>query len=148
MDSKKIQADFQFIANRVSSFSLETKDIDTDTIPAKVDFDIDYNILKIEKSEANYVGILELIVEVKAKIKNLILFKMNYKTEGIFAGNPKVLNDEAFINMLELNGVATLSHISRSFIMSTTTLAGINPPIKLPMLNLHKLREFKKNNNK
>lgn len=144
MDSKKIQADFQFIANRVSSFILETKDIDTSTNSAKIDFDFDYNIMKIEKTEKNYMGVIEFIVEVKAKIKNTILFKINLKMEGIFIGNPYVLTEETFTTMLELNGVATLSHIGRAYIASTTSISGINPPIRLPMINFNKLRELKK----
>lgn len=145
MDSKKAQADFQFVANRVSLFSLETKDIDTSGNPAKIDTDIDYNILSAEKEENNFVGAVEFIAEIKAKVKKSILFKISLKMEGVFVGNPYVLTDESFRNMLELNGVATLSHLSRSFIMSTTTLAGINPPIRLPMVNIHKLKELKKN---
>ncbi len=144
MDSKKIHADFQFVANRVSSFILETKDVDTSINSAKLDFDFDYNIKKVEKNENNYVGVIEFIVEVKAKIKNAILLKINLKMEGIFIGNPNVLKEETFTSMLELNGVATLSHLGRAYIASTTSISGINPPIRLPMVNFNKLRELKK----
>lgn len=147
MDSKKVLADFQFVANRVSFFSIETKDINTSGNPAKIDTDIDYNILSAEKEENNYVGVIEFIAEIKAKVKKSILLKINLKMEGVFVGNPFVLTDESFKDMLEINGVATLSHLSRSYIMSTATLAGINPPIKLPMVNIHKLKELKKKNN-
>lgn len=144
MDSKKIHADFQFVANRVSSFILETKDVDTSTNSAKLDFDFDYNIKKVEKNENNYVGVIEFIVEVKAKIKNVILFKISLKMEGIFIGNPNILTEENFTSMLELNGVATLSHLGRAYIASTTSISGINPPIRLPMVNFNKLKELKK----
>ena len=144
MDSKKIHADFQFVANRVSSFILETKDVDRTINSAKIDFDFDYNIKKVEKNDNDYVGVIEFIVEVKEKIKNAILIKINLKMEGIFIGNPNVLTEETFTAMLELNGVATLSHLGRAFIASTTSISGINPPIRLPMVNFNKLRELKK----
>jgi preprotein translocase subunit SecB len=146
MDSKKIQADFQFVASRVSHFSLETKDIATEEIPVRIDSDIDYNILNIEKNENNHVGVIEFTAEIKSKVKKSYLFKISVKMEAIFVGNPHVLTDETFKNRLELNGVATLSQMCRSFVLSTTALAGINPPIKIPMVNIQKLRDLKKNN--
>ncbi len=32
--------------------------------------------------------------------------------------------------------------------MSVSALSGLNPPIKLPMINIHKLRELKAKKNK
>ena len=51
--------------------------------------------------------------------------------EGIFVGNPQKLNIEQFKEMLELNGVATLSQLCRAYILSISALSGISPAIKL-----------------
>lgn len=80
---------------------------------------------------------------VRAKIKKSILFKVRLKMEVIFSGNPQKQTKENFENMLKINGVATLSHLSRSYIISVLSLSGINPPIKLPMINIYNLNEMK-----
>lgn len=48
--------------------------------------------------------------------------------------------------MLELNGLTTLSQLSRAYILTVTSLSVINPPVKLPMVNIFKLMQQKKNN--
>jgi len=144
MDLKNSIADFQFIANRVSNFALETKDVDQKGEKVKVNYDIDYNIVEVKEDEKLFVGKLEYIVVIKAKAKNKILFNIKLNMEGIFAGIKNKLSQEDFKNMMELNGIATLSHLSRAYIISATSLAGINPPVKLPMINVHILREMKK----
>ena len=63
---------------------------------------------------------------------------------GLFIGNPQKLSEENFNDMLELNGVVTLSQLARAYVMSVTALSGINPPVKLPMINVISLREKKK----
>jgi len=144
MDAKKIIADFQLAANRVSKFQLETRLIESKNTQANVNFDIDFNVLNIQEEQDRLIGFLEFTVLIKAKIKNSILFKIELAMEGIFLGNPNKLNRDDFENMLKLNGVATLSHLSRSYLLSVSSLSGINPPIKLPMINVHSLNELKK----
>lgn len=148
INSREIIADFQFAGNRVSSFSIETKDIETKGVKTNIFFDFDYNTKGYEETEDRYVGEIEFIVLVKAKIKNSILFKIDLKMEGLFLGNPKKLSKENFIDMLELNGVVTLSQLARAYFISVTALSGINPPVKLPMINVVSLREKKKNSAK
>lgn len=143
MDSKKIAAEFQLVKNRVSSFSIESKILDTKGKSVTMSYDIDYNIREIQEDEEAYVGLLELIIKVRAKIKNSILFKVSLNMEGVFQGNSKKLTMDNFEDMLELNGIATLSHLSRSYIMSVSSLSGLHPPVQLPMINIHKLRELK-----
>lgn len=148
INSKEILADFQFAGNRVSSFLIETKDIETKGARTNVSFDFDYNTKGVEETDERYIGELEFLVSVKAKIKNAILFKIDLKMEGLFLGNPKRLSKENFIDMLELNGVVTLSQLARAYFISVTSLSGINPPVKLPMINVVALRDKKKSNEK
>jgi preprotein translocase subunit SecB len=142
----KVLADFQFVGNRVSEFKIETRDIRTNEFKVHVTFDFDYNIKGVEELEDKYIGYIEFITVIKANVKNSILFKINLTMEGIFAGNTQKLKQDDFLGMLELNGLTTLSQLSRAYILTVTSLSGINPPVKLPMINIFKLMQQKKNN--
>ncbi len=146
--SKEILSDFQFAGNRVSSFSIETKDIETKRAKTNISFDFDYDTKAFEESEERNIGELEFVVSVRAKIKNAILFKIDLKMEGLFMGNAGKLSKEGFMDMLELNGVVTLSQLARAYILSVTSLSGINPPVRLPMINVVALRDKKKKKEK
>jgi preprotein translocase subunit SecB len=98
----------------------------------------------LDKQNSNYSGCLEFIVVIKAKIKNSILFKIYSNMEGVFIGNKEKIDFEAFQKMLEINGLTTLSQLSRAYIISATALSGINPPVKMPMINVLSLIKRKK----
>ncbi|AEF17788.1 MULTISPECIES: protein-export chaperone SecB [Thermoanaerobacterium] len=142
----KVLADFQFVGNRVSDFKIETRDIRTNEFKVHVTYDFDYNIKEVKELEDKYIGYIEFITVIKAKVKNSILFKINLTMEGVFVGNTQKLKQEDFLDMLELNGLTTLSQLSRAYILTVTSLSGINPPVKLPMVNIFKLIQQKKNN--
>jgi preprotein translocase subunit SecB len=99
--------------------------------------------MELVEEDNRFLGIIQLIVQVKAKIKNKVLFKIDLKMEGAFAGNAEKLGHQRFTDMLEMNGLITLLHISRAYLLSVTAQSGINPPVKLPMVNVIKLREKK-----
>lgn len=141
---KEVMADFQFIGNRVSSFSLETKMLDTKGQKVLTDFQYDYNINECEEANDKYFGIIEFIIHGKAKVGRTNLFKIDLTMEGAFIGNHNVLDKERFEQMLEQNGIVTLSQISRSFLLSVTSQSGINPPVRLPMINVMALNNEKK----
>lgn len=147
INSNEVLADFQFIANRISQFSLETKDVENKAGKAQVSFNFDYNILQLEKQGERYIGCIEFASFIKAKVRNSILFKVDLKMEGIFVGDPNKLTVEQFKEMAELNGIATLSQLCRAYILSISALSGINPAIKLPMINVFSLREKKNKTN-
>ena len=67
------------------------------------------------------------------------------KNEGNFIGSKKKLSASKFREMLEINGTATLSQISRAYLTSVTSLSGI-PPINLPMINVYAMKKYKENN--
>lgn len=143
INSKEVLADFQFVANRISQFTLETKDVENKGAKAQVSFDFDYNVLNLEEQEERYLGSIEFSVYVKAKVRNSTLFKVNLKMEGVFIGNSQKLTMDNFKEMVELNGIATLSQLCRAYILSVSALSGINPAIKLPMINVFSLRDKK-----
>jgi hypothetical protein len=63
--------------------------------------------------------------------------------EGLFTGDAEKMPQENFMNMLEMNGLITLLHLSRAYLLSVTSQSGIQPPVKIPMINVLKLREEK-----
>ena len=142
MKDKDIMADFQFLGHRVSKLVLDTRLVE-EKGPSNVSFDFDYAVLDLLEEDNRFLGIIQLIVQVKAKIKNKVLFKIDLKMEGAFAGNAEKLSHQKFTDMLEMNGLITLLHISRAYLLSVTAQSGINPPVKLPMVNVIKLREKK-----
>lgn len=139
MNSEEILAEISFLGNRVSSFGLETRMIDTKGQRPEISFDFDFNVKSIHEHNNRLIGIIEFIVKAKATANKKVLFKINLVMEGAFAGN---LNSK-FQEMLEINGVVTLSQISRAYLLSVTSQSGI-PPVKMPMINVLKLREKKK----
>ena len=142
MKDKDVIADFQFLGHRVSKLVLDTKLVE-EKGPSNVSFDFDYDVMELVEEDNRFLGIIQLIVQVKAKIKNKVLFKIDLKMEGAFAGNAEKLSHQRFTDMLEMNGLITLLHISRAYLLSVTAQSGINPPVKLPMVNVIKLREKK-----
>ncbi len=112
---------------------------------ADLSFDFDYNISEVEENENQLRGILKFFIKVKAKVKNKLLFNIELEMHGLFAGNPERLSREKFMEMLEINGLITLLHISRSYLISVSAQSGINPPVHIPMINVMKLREMKAN---
>lgn len=142
MNSNEVLADFQILGSRVSKLLLDTRIID-EKGRADVSFDFDYEIGDIEEGGNRFQGVLKFIVQVKAKVKNKILFKIELEMEGAFAGNTEKLSREKFSEMLEINGLITLLHISRAYLISVTAQSGIRPPLQIPMVNVLKLRKKK-----
>lgn len=144
MNSKEVLADFQFLGNRVSKLVLDTRLLEVHG-RADVTFDFDYKVNEVEKTEneKKIIATMTLIVQAKAKIKNKILFKIELEMEGLFTGNVDKISQEKFTEMLEMNGLITLLHISRAYLLSVTSQSGFQPPVKMPMLNVLKLREKK-----
>jgi preprotein translocase subunit SecB len=142
MNTNEVYADFQILGSRVSKLLLDTRPID-EKGRSEVSVDFDYEINDIEEEGNWLLGSLKFMVQVKAKVKNKILFKIELEMEGTFAGNAEKLSREKFIEMLEMNGLITLLHLSRAYLVSVTAQSGIHPPVHIPMINVLKLRAKK-----
>lgn len=140
---KEIQSDFQFIGNRVKKFSLETKMIANQDQKIALDYAYDFNVLECNDDGSDYFGVIEFVARITAKASKSFLFKIDLIMEGAFTGKKDVLQMEQFEDMLEINGVVTLSQISRSFLLSVTSQSGIKPPVRMPMINVVALRDKK-----
>jgi preprotein translocase subunit SecB len=142
MNIKPVLADFQFLGNRVNRLVIDTKVID-EMSHVEMAFDYDYEIKDLLQEDDKWLGILQFIVKAKAKVKNRILFRIDLEIEGVFAGNADKITQEKFSEMLEINGLITLLHIARAYLVSVTAQSGIHPPVQIPMVNILKMREKK-----
>ncbi len=143
IEANKIVASFQMIASRVVRFELETKEVNNDNEKVNVRNSFDYEVVRIEEHEDHYYGVVQFKTDFVAKIGRKTLFKIFVVYEGKFTGNKNILKQEDFQRMLELNGVVALSQFTRSYVLSVTALAGINPPVRLPMININQLKKLK-----
>lgn len=143
IEANKIVASFQMIASRVVRFELETKEVNNDNEKVNVRNSFDYEVVRIEEHEDHYYGVVQFKTDFVAKIGRKTLFKIFVVYEGKFMGNKNILKQEDFQRMLELNGVVALSQFTRSYVLSVTALAGINPPVRLPMININQLKKLK-----
>ena len=142
MKSNEVASELIFLGNRVITFKLLTNMVDIKTQSVNVDYDFDYNIKDLKHDDGKSFGLLDYIVKIKASVKRKLLFKVELVMEGAFRS--ETLSKDDFKNMVEVNGLITLSHISRAYIISATAQSGINPPVKLPMVNINQLIEHKK----
>lgn len=141
MKTDKIMADFQFLNSKVIEFSIENSLLNIKDKVIKVDFDMDYDIVSCNEVEDGYLGVVDFIVNSIGKIES---FKIHLKMRGNFISFKRNLNMDKFKEMLEVNGTATLSQISRAYITSTTSLSGM-PFINLPMVNIYAMKKYKDN---
>lgn len=142
MKSGEVTADLVFLGNRVISFNISTNMVNLKGQSVNVAFDFDYMIKELKNEAGNSFGLLDYVVKVKATVKKKVLFKIDLVMEGAFGS--ETLSKEEFEDMVEVNGLITLSHISRAYIISITAQSGINPPVRVPMININKLIEQKK----
>lgn len=144
MKTDKIMADFQFLNNKVIEFTIENSLLNIKDKVIKVNFDMDYDIVSCNEVEDGYLGVVDFIVNSIGKIEESESFKIHLKMRGNFIGFKRNLNMDKFKEMLEVNGAATLSQISRAYITSTTSLSGM-PSINLPMVNIYAMKKYKDN---
>lgn len=142
MKSEDVLSDLNFRGNRVVSFALETKLLSTKRHSANISFDFDYNIKDIQQNNNSSYGLIDYTVIVKATIKKKVLYKIKLIMEGAFSS--ETLDENTFKDMIEINGLITLSQISRAYIQSVTAQSGFKEPVRVPMINVMKLIEQKK----
>jgi preprotein translocase subunit SecB len=140
---EEVIAEFQFLGNRVTKFSLDNRLVKANEQRAEIAYEIDYNVKAVEVLDNKLLGIIEFMVKAKSMIKKKIYFTIDLVMEGAFACDTQAESADMFQEMLEINGLFTLSQLSRAYILSVTSQSGI-PPVIMPMLNVVKLRERKK----
>ena len=141
MKSNDVLSELIFLGSRVVVFNLTTNMVSIRNQPVDISFDFDYKIKDVEREENRSLCLIDYTVKVKATIKKKVLFKIELVTEGAFSS--ETLDELVFKEMVEVNGLITLSHISRAYIQSVTAQSGINPPVRVPMININTLIEKK-----
>lgn len=144
MRMNDIVADFQFQNNMVLEFSMQNYLLNIKDKAIKIDYGMDYKIISCSETEENYLGNVDFIVNLTGKTEDNDAFNIYLKMRGIFIGSKNKLSIDKFKGMLEINGTATLSQISRAYITSVTSLSGL-PPVNLPMVNIYAMKKYKDN---
>lgn len=144
MKADKIMANFQFINSQVINFSIENSSKGTKGKTINIDCDMDYEITSCTEVEDGFLGVLHFIVDLSAKIEDSEAFKIHLTMKGNFVGSKEKLSMSNFEEMLEVNGTATLSQISRAYLNSVTALSGMIP-VNLPMVNIYAMKKYKEN---
>lgn len=144
MKTDKILADFQLLNNKVLEFYFQNKLLNTND-KISIDCEMDYEIISCIEDEDRYFGAIDFIVGLSGKVGDSEAFKIHLIMRGNFAGSKKNLTINSFREMLEVNGTATLSQLSRAFLTSATSLSGIKTII-LPMVNIYAMKRYKEKN--
>ncbi|MCK9267817.1 MAG: preprotein translocase subunit SecB [Alkaliphilus sp.] len=142
MKTEKIMAAFQFVNNKVVEFLIQNKLLSKKGETVKIDAGIDYEIIDCNKIKDGYLGVVDFIVDLRGKTEEDELFNIHLKMRGNFVGSGDKLTIDKFREMLEVNGTATLSQISRAYIISVTSLSGMHP-VNLPMINIYEMKKHK-----
>ncbi len=145
MKTDKIMADFQFLDNKVIEFYIQNNLLNTKDKTIKIDCDMDYKIISCNEVEDAYLGVTNFIVDLNGKIEDNEAFKIHLIMAGKFVGSKSKLSISNFEEMLEINGAATLSQISRAYLTSVTSLSGMFT-INLPMVNIYAMKKYKEKN--
>lgn len=140
MKAEEVLSDFQFLGHRVKNFKLDTQAVKSSGEREDASFDFDYNVVALDEHNEKLIGIIEFIVRAKATTNRGLRLKTILVMEGGFSCNEAI--KDKFQEMLEINGLVTLSQISRSYLMSVTSQSGV-PPLRMPMINVKMLREKK-----
>ena len=104
---------------------------------------MDYNVAIWDKKDDKHFGVICVEIKINEILEDDTHNTLSMEIDGAFVGNPNVLSEEQFRNMLEINGVATLSHIARTQIMNVTSMSGANERIVLPMINIIEIKAMK-----
>lgn len=145
MNADRIMADFQFVDNKVIEFNIQNNLLNSKNQTIKIECEMDYEIINCTEVEDGFLGVTDFIVDLNGKIENNEVFQIHLIMRGNFVGSKSKLTVSKFGEMLEVNGTATLSQLSRAYLTSVTSLSGM-PPINLPMVNIYAMKKHKEDN--
>lgn len=154
MDISNSIADFQFLGSKIVRINMDNSylffDYENDT---RKSVNVTYNILQIETEAGEgkdgipeMTGIVRLNSDIKVKDDINHIF-INILLEGGFCLSNST-DEEHFRDMLSINGCAMLYSITRSIVMSITSQTFSGGSIVLPMINVFKLSDELKQEDK
>lgn len=132
-----VYADFQYVGHKTLNVTFNYP-IETSNEDALAVY-VDYKIVHKKEDDNHFFGIVLFYVDINIKNEKILSLEL----EGAFIGNKNAYKFEVFEDMLEINGVASLSQIARLQIMNFTTNIGLKEPIVIPMINVVELKKKK-----
>lgn len=142
MEDNNIKSNFQFIDSYITHSSMDI--INRKKIESTLELNIESRISEIKKTDNKLSAEMRLKnnIIVREKNTNKELTKIEVEMAGIFLAND--MKEEEFIKYMKYSGAPLLSQSIRSYVMTITSLAGINM-IRIPLINYV---EFFKENDK
>ena len=146
--TQSVLSDFKVLSNKVMSFEFHQEEPikGSGSQEAHMAFEVMYQNLAIEQVDDQLLGSIDLCVRVKATEKGSEkeVLSVALLINGQFSADSKALPAEVFEEMVCLNGIVVMLHQARSFITASTALAGIAPPVLMPMVNVYELNRAMK----
>lgn len=144
MNTNQFLADFQFIGNSIRKLNCRNDFVVVPDEPkVKRSFDVSSSIKSIDLQEGNHFGLLSMDISIKISHAGR-KFVLSLTIEGCFIASAEKLPIDAFRQMLEMNGSATLYSVARSMVISYTSQMFASGAIMLPMINVIKMKEQEK----
>lgn len=142
MEDNNIKSNFQFIDSYITHSSMDI--INRKKIESTLELNIESRISEIKKKDNKLSAEMRLKnnIIVREKNTNKELTRIEVEMAGIFLAND--MKEEEFIRYMKYSGAPLLSQSIRSYVMTITSLAGINM-IRIPLINYI---EFFKENDK
>lgn len=142
MEDNNIKSNFQFIDSYITHSSMDI--INRKKIESTLELNIESRISEIKKKDNKLSAEMRLKnnIIVREKNTNKELTNIEVEMAGIFLAND--MKEEEFIKYMKYSGAPLLSQSIRSYVMTITSLAGINM-IRIPLINYV---EFFKENDK
>jgi len=101
-----------------------------------VSLDLDDPELEYRRADNGcLLGLLSLSVKVRGRSGRKIALKLDATIKGRFEA-PGNMKDKTFEDFCMISGTATLIPLLRATIISFTSQAGMNPPIRIPLINV------------
>jgi preprotein translocase subunit SecB len=143
MDTRKVEAKFQFIGSSINKVEFDNELISFDSESIRRVIDVDYVFPDdIVFKEDGALGEIQMHVKIWFKQGN----KTKTKLLVVASGYYKYFNcsdEDEMKKMLSISGCASLYSVIRAFVMSFTAQSGFKGSIILPMINIFRLNEEK-----
>lgn len=143
MNTENIKSNFQFLGNTIADLTLHNEFIALPTQELSGSFDVQYDIIDIQRSEKEMFGSINLYVACEleeSEVEEPRKYKISLTVNGAFTDD-KDINEEDFKKLLSVNGCASLYSIARSIITSITSQSVVSGSVILPMINVFKMVE-------
>ncbi len=143
MDIQNCISDFQLIGTKTNSITLKNTFLQLPPLERlKLQYEVEYEIIDLQKDDSAWIGILNLSVKASARENKSNKLSIALSVEGGFAAPIETSEDE-MKELLSLNGCATLYSIVRAQIVSITSQSLSGGQLILPMTNFFKLKKAK-----